>query len=82
MTFHGIQLFNVLTVIRKDTTKIKCQDFTGDRYWLEIIGEEELSRASFQFLANTPWLVMMKTKSYWLLKAAMIRTHRKRWLFI
>lgn len=32
MTFHGVKFFNVLTIIRNDTIKIKCQDFIGDCY--------------------------------------------------
>lgn len=75
MTFHGVKFFNVLTVIRKILQK--CQDFIGDCYWLKIIGKEELSRAFFQFLANAPWLVKVKTKFHWLLKTAMIRTQGK-----
>lgn len=47
MTFHGVKLFIVLTVIRKDTTKMKWQDFTGDRYWLEIIGEGRTFQSLF-----------------------------------
>lgn len=32
MTFHGVKFFNVLTVIRKDTIKIKSEDFIEDCY--------------------------------------------------